>query len=467
MKSSDDEEEEPPMAVALDLQTFAPTDVPSNQLGIGPGLFKSVPVTLITGFLGAGKTTLVHHILNANHKHRIAVIVNEFGDTSGIESAAVTSGQGDVVVPAEEWVELANGCLCCSVKSDFVAALEGLMLKRDRFDYILIETTGLADPGPVAAALWTDDELEAAVHLDAIVTVVDAKNIQRQLQEQHNTPDAANEAQKQIAYADSVLLNKVDLLPSEEAIHAVEDAIRAHNAGVAIIRTSHCSLSIAQILNRNAFVGSSQPPSLEMLHDNMHLGPSHTPHDIEPVATGNESDMQQVSAASVGHNARPCDNHRSSEAAGSDHQAANQQRGGDQGQSAGSRNGSHGHSHQHPTSHDHAGHAHQHDSSVRSISITCPGEVDMTRLKDWLDTLLWEQGIATQDIYRMKGLIKVIGSEKAHVLQAVHELYDIVPGIAWSDLPALQQDRNRLVVIGRNLDVEALQKGFTQSLAGQ
>ena len=89
------------------------------------------------------------------------------------------------------------------------------------------------------------------------------------------------------------------------------------------------------------------------------------------------------------------------------------------------------------------------------------------RLKDWLDTLLWEKGTATQDIYRMKGLIRVIGSEKAHVLQAVHELYDVVPGIAWSELPAQQQDHNRLVVIGRNLDLEALQKGFTQSLASQ
>lgn len=371
------------------------------------------------------------------------------------------------MVPAEEWVELANGCLCCSVKSDFVAALEGLMLKRDKFDYILIETTGLADPGPVAAALWTDDELEAAVHLDAIVTVVDAKNIQRQLQEQHSTPDAVNEAQKQIAYADSVLLNKVDLLPSEEAILAVEDAIHAHNVDVATIRTSHCSLDVAQILNRNAFVGSSQAPSLQMLHDNMHLGPSHKPHDIQPVATSNESGMQQTSAASVGHNAQPYDSHNSSEAAGSDHQAAKQQHVGDQGQSAGSSSGSHGHSHQHAMSHDHTSHAHQHDSSVRSISITCPGELDMIRLKDWLDTLLWEKGTATQDIYRMKGLIRVIGSEKAHVLQAVHELYDVVPGIAWSDLPAQQQDHNRLVVIGRNLDLEALQTGFTQSLARQ
>ena len=168
-------------------------------------------------------------------------------------------------------------------------------------------------------------------------------------------------------------------MPSEEAILAVEDAIHAHNAGVAIIRTSHCSLNVAQILNRNAFVGSSQPPSLQMLHDNMHLGSSHMPHDTQPVATGNESNMQQTSAASVGHDAQPHDSRSSSEAAGFDHQAANQQHGGDQGQSAGSSNGSQGHYHQHPMSHDHASHAHQHDSSVRSISISCPGEVDMIR----------------------------------------------------------------------------------------
>ena len=116
-----------------------------------------------------------------------------------------------------------------------------------------------------------------------------------------------------------------------------------------------------------------------MLHDNMHLGHSHTLHDIQPVATSNESNMQQTGAASAGHNAQSCDSNRSSEAAGFDHRAADQQHGGDQGQSAGSSNGSQGHNHQHPVSHDHTGHAHQHDSSVRSISISCAGEVDLIR----------------------------------------------------------------------------------------
>ncbi len=116
-----------------------------------------------------------------------------------------------------------------------------------------------------------------------------------------------------------------------------------------------------------------------MLHDNMHLGPLHTPHDTQLAATGNEGGMQQTGAACAGLNAQPFDSHRSSEAAGSDHQASNQRHNGDQGQAAGSANGGHGYSHQHPMSHDHAGHAHRHDTSVRSITITCPGKVDMTR----------------------------------------------------------------------------------------
>ena len=109
---------------------------------------------------------------------------------------------------AADWLELSNGCLCCTVKSDFVAALEGLMRQRDRFDYVLIETTGLANPGPVATALWTDEELEAGVCLDSIVTVVDAKHIRKELEAKH-ADGAANEAQQQIAYADVVILNKV------------------------------------------------------------------------------------------------------------------------------------------------------------------------------------------------------------------------------------------------------------------
>ncbi|KAL3144018.1 hypothetical protein ABBQ32_003822 [Trebouxia sp. C0010 RCD-2024] len=399
------------------------------------------PEAVALGFLGAGKTTLVHHILNTNHKHRIAVIVNEYGDSSGIESAAISvSGKDNEVVPAEEWVELANGCLCCSVKNDFVAALEGLMLKRNKFDYILIETTGLADPGPVAAALWTDDELEAAVHLDAIVTVVDAKNIQQQLQQQ-GSGDAANEAQKQIAYADTVLLNKIDLLPSEQAVKTVEAAIHQHNSTVTILHTMRCTMDVAQLLDQGAFMGSSHPPSLEA---------------VGQVLKADIADQSQASGSHGAQLAKPdtCGNLSSCGGHGKENGAGQHAQDGSAVQ----------HQHSHP------GHSHysdQHDSSVRSVSITQPGQVDMVRLKDWLDSLLWDKGSPTQDIYRMKGLLKVAGSPKAHVLQAVHELYDVVPGIAWSDLPVEQQQQNKVVLIGRNLDIVALQAGFKQTAMSQ
>jgi G3E family GTPase len=194
-----------------------------------------VPVTLITGFLGAGKTTLVRHILTARHGRRIAVVLNEYGGEGDIEAAFVRT-EGGADAPAPHWVELANGCLCCSVKGEFLQAIEALVASglapggsggggpqaeqpqqgegqqqqsgRGAVEAVLVEASGLADPGPVVAALWGDEELEPAALLDGVVTVVDAAHIGRQLAERR-AGGAANEAQVQVALADVVLLNKV------------------------------------------------------------------------------------------------------------------------------------------------------------------------------------------------------------------------------------------------------------------
>ncbi|CAD6223213.1 unnamed protein product [Miscanthus lutarioriparius] len=173
-----------------------PAQAPSDASPVG--------VTIITGYLGAGKSTLVNYILNEQHGKRIAVILNEFGEEIGVERAMINEGQGGALV--EEWVELANGCVCCSVKHSLVQALEQLVQRKDRMDHILLETTGLADPAPLVFVLWLDDQLESSIRLDSIITVIDAKNFRVQIDE-HKNSSSFPEAFHQIAFA--VDLNEV------------------------------------------------------------------------------------------------------------------------------------------------------------------------------------------------------------------------------------------------------------------
>ncbi|KAK9809219.1 hypothetical protein WJX72_011554 [[Myrmecia] bisecta] len=274
MSDSDSDLDLPPTAVAIGAPSPAaetssaregdPPEVP-EAAGLSEPAHKPVPVTLITGYLGSGKSTLVNHILTAKHGYRIAVILNEFGQEVGIERAMLQDQEGKAS-SLEEWVELANGCLCCSVKDDFVQALEALMQKRNKFDYILVETTGLADPGPVASALWTDEEVESGVLLDAVVTVVDARNLPRQLAEERSN-GAVNEAQRQIAYADVLLLNKVDLVAGEAALAGLEHTIRHINTeehgGSAAGSSSHIRSNAHDSSVTSVSLRSSCPLDLE------------------------------------------------------------------------------------------------------------------------------------------------------------------------------------------------------------
>ena len=202
-----------------------------------------IPVTVLTGFLGSGKTTLLNRILSENHGMRIAVIENEFGEV-GIDDALIIDSE-------EEIFEMNNGCICCTVRGDLIRILGALVKRRDSFDRILIETTGLADPAPVAQTFFVDEEMQASCRLDAIITIVDARHALAHLDEIKDE-GVENESVEQIAFADRVILNKVDLA-DEAMIAEVESRIRSINAPVSIIRAQFADVPLQEILDVGAF----------------------------------------------------------------------------------------------------------------------------------------------------------------------------------------------------------------------
>jgi len=198
---------------------------------------QKIPVTVLTGYLGAGKTTLLNRILSEPHGKRYAVVVNEFGEI-GIDN--------ELVIGADEEVfEMNNGCICCTVRGDLIRIIEGLMKRKGRFDAIIVETTGLADPAPVAQTFFVDEDVQRAARLDAVVTVADAKWLAQRLRD-------APEAKNQIAFADVIIINKTDLVSSAE-LREVEARIRAINPYASLHRAKKCDVALSDVLERRAF----------------------------------------------------------------------------------------------------------------------------------------------------------------------------------------------------------------------
>ncbi|WP_304190958.1 GTP-binding protein, partial [Phenylobacterium aquaticum] len=307
------------------------------------------PVTVLTGYLGAGKTTLLNRILSEDHGKRYAVIVNEFGEV-GIDN--------ELIVGADEEVfEMNNGCVCCTVRGDLIRVLSGLMKRKGGFDAIIVETTGLADPGPVAQTFFVDDDVRAKTRLDSVTTVVDAMHLPLRLSD-------SKEAVEQVAFADQIVLNKTDLV-TEAQLRDVEARIRRLNPLAPIHRAVRSNVPLELILGRGGFdldrITELQPEFLNPGHGE----PGHV-HDED------------------------CDHDHH----GHDHDH-------------------HGHDH----GHDHHAHDHVADAGIRGISLTFDKPLNGNRVTAWLNDILQAQG---PDILRAKGILDVAGEDRRLVFQAVH-----------------------------------------------
>lgn len=265
----------------------------TSQYNESPKPIRKIPITIVTGYLGSGKSTLLE-MIGKTSKKRLAIILNEFGDTAAIEKSVTIQDQDSRAV--EEWLDLGNGCLCCTVKDNGVVAIENLLEKsKDRIDYILLETTGVADPAPIAQMFWLDEALASSVYIDGVITVVDSSTILQCLddvgghwhksnsllilQNDKEISDAALEKEKamlddgittahlQIALADTILMNKVDKV-AELEVFLLETRLRKVNASSPIHSTTYGDISLDKILDLHAFEAKSETLLAELSREN-------------------------------------------------------------------------------------------------------------------------------------------------------------------------------------------------------
>jgi G3E family GTPase len=323
---------------------------------------KPIPVTVLTGYLGAGKTTLLNRILSENHGKKYAVIVNEFGEI-GIDN--------DLIVESDEEIyEMNNGCVCCTVRGDLIRVVEGLMRRPGRFDGIIVETTGLADPVPVAQTFFMDDDVRAKTELDAVIALVDAKHLPLRLKD-------SREAEDQIAFADVVIINKTDLVTPEE-LAQIEDIVSAINPAARVYKTSRSGVDLARVLDQGAF-------NLERALEN-------DPHFLEH-----------------GHDDHVCGPDCDHDHHGHDH---------------------HDHDHDHDHHHHHHGEMSAiHDITVQSVSLR-GGEMNPERFFPWIQKITQTQG---PSILRLKGIIAFKGDAERYVVQGVHMIIEGDHQRPWKD----------------------------------
>jgi len=448
---------------------------------------KRIPVTVLTGFLGSGKTTLLNRILTESHGQRIAVIENEFGEI-GVDQELVINAE-------EEIFEMNNGCICCTVRGDLIRILGNLMTRRDRFDRIVLETTGLANPGPVAQTFFVDDTMREKFALDGIVTMVDARHFEQQLLD-------SEETRTQIAFADVIVLNKADLVSADEldvlerhvrSINALARIVRADPQGRALVAMDSVlgigGFDLARALEyKPSFLEPEYPfewagafelgvgdytlqlqegpdPTMKLLLcsvmpvDEMDAGKA-----AERVFTlFSTADRQGVSGAVIDTEARVHELELTAGgsstftiriAAAGHYWLFTQHLPEEFDLKLLDRNGNE----QIAVVAKAFDPGHSHDDRVSSFSLESDRPVDSQKFEAWLAHALKTQG--TQ-LYRMKGFLNFAGANERIVIQGVHMVVDTSALGPWDDRPR----RTQLVFIGRELDREALTAGFQACLA--
>ena len=447
-------------------------------------MLDKIPVTVLTGFLGSGKTTLLNRILSEKHGQRIAVIENEFGEI-GIDQ--------DLVINAdEEFFEMNNGCICCTVRGDLIRILADLVERKDKFDRVILETTGMADPGPVAQTFFVDQDIAKQYELDGIITLVDSKHVSSHLD--GNT----DEVLAQIAFADRIILNKADLT-TEDQLHALQRRLQEINQMAGFYSATMADAPIGELLDVGGFnlerAVEMKPSFLEPEYPfewggiwrlpagqfRIQLANGPDPDMAILLSAVNETSEEELltmaetvfvefskDAVSLAHgetlaNYGKCyrlqlhgqDRYEFNFVSETPKQLAvfSQHTPEEFDLELFDQEDT-----QYTSVTEHFFNAeHEHDDNVSSVSVELPGWCDPDRINAWLEVFLKIKGV---DIYRMKGVVAVKGQSHQIVFQGVHMIFGCQAGKEWGD----ETPVNRMVFIGRDLDESFIRRSLESCL---